>query len=91
MSEVVITSLHLGLIVSSNVAHLFLHVTDQVVVTLIDWLLVGLKLLNQLLSDVLPGYIYRLHGVRQCITFKDWHRVGNAFTTFSDETCRRTV
>ena len=86
LGQVIVTVVHLSVVVHGYVAHFLLHLTNVMVVVVSDGHLGLLQLLDQPFSDVLAGHIDRLHGVRQCVPLKDWHRVGHSFTAFSDET-----
>lgn len=71
-------------------AHLLLHLADDVEVFARKWDACRSKLSHERLSDVLSSYFSILHGVGQGVTFENRNSVGNSFSALGHQTASLT-
>lgn len=90
LSKFVVAPLHLLVVLPGDVAHLFLDVPNEVVVTVLYRQICFLEFFCQLPSYLLTSNVDGLHGVRQGVALEDRDGVGHAFATLSDQTCGRS-
>jgi hypothetical protein len=70
----------------SYMAHLLLHFTNLENVSFLNSWCVLLDFFHELFCNVLTSNMKSMDTVGECKTFEDWHCVGKAMTTLSNET-----
>ena len=80
----VLRQLHVVTVVLRNGAHLLLQASD-VLGVILNRYVDSLKLRNQLVCHIVSCHLELDHGVRESISFEDWHCVGDTLSRLSDE------
>ena len=91
LGQVIVTIVHFCVVVHGNVAHFLLYLSNVVIVVICDWHLGLLELLDEAVCDFLAGDVDGLHGVGQSVPLENGHGVGDALTTFRNQTRGKSI